>query len=197
MTRLSTLALGLAVALFIGDVGGVIAGALIAALGPLLIARLEPRDDVARRAEFENALPTIAMTLAVCAQAGLSLPRALQVCCELTDGSVRAELERTVRAVGTGYHEQALRDLGQRIPAWHCVTYPLARALTTGAPIAALLTDISAEQIEAHHERVMVTARRLGVRATVPVALLLLPAFVLLGVVPLVASLAQALIPSL
>lgn len=197
MTRLSTLALGLTIALFVGDVGGVVVGALVAALGPVFIARLEPRADVARRREFENALPDFAMTLAVCAQAGLSLPRALQVCVDLSQGLVRAELERTLRTMSTGYHEQALRDLGQRVPAWHCITYPLARAATTGAPIAALLAEISAEQVDAHHERVMVAARRLGVRATVPVALLLLPAFVFLGVVPLVASLAQVLIPSL
>ena len=197
MTRISTLVLGLAVALFVGEATGVVLGALIAALGPLVIGRLERRSEVTSRTAFENALPTVAMTLAVCAQAGLSLPRAIEVCSELVEGPARAEFERTLRAVGTGYHEQALNDLGQRVPSWQCMTYPLARAVTSGAPIATLLTEISTEQIDAHHERVMIAARRLGVRATIPVALLLLPAFVLLGVVPLVASLAQALIPSL
>lgn len=197
MTRISTLILGSAVALFAGNALGIALGALIAAFGPMAIARLENRDDVLRRIELENALPTIAMSLAVCAQAGLSLSRALEVCCDLTDSHAKQELERTLRAVQTGYQEQAMEDMGSRVPSWECITYPLARAVSTGAPMAQLLSDIAADQLDAHHERVMIIARRLGVRATVPVALLLLPAFMVLGVVPLVASLAGSLIPSL
>ena len=197
MTRLSTLLLGLAIAVFFSNVAGVVAGALLAALGPLVIERLESGSTRNHRVQYETALPTLAMTLAVSLRAGLTLTRALEISAIGVPDVIREDLERTVRAMQRGGHAQAFLDLGQRIPAWQSMTIPIARAIDIGSPLSAVLQDLAIEEARNHHDRVMIAARRLGVKATIPVALFLLPAFVFLGVVPLVFSLAHTLIPSL
>lgn len=197
MTRISTLLLGLTIALLMPSPLGFVVGALLAAFGPLVIEHLEPGVARKRREDLQRALPQISMTLAVCAQAGLSLPRSFEACLAVAQGHAREEIQRTLRAMDTGYQLQAITDLGQRVPQWTSITVPLGFAINVGAPVGALLRELAHDEVVAYHERVMISARKLGVKATIPVALLLLPAFVLLGVVPLVISLASSLIPSL
>lgn len=75
---------------------------------------------------------------------------------------------------------------------------PLARALArsarTGASVVrslALLADDLAEESRALQED---AARRVGVRAALPLGVCLLPAFLVLGIVPLVAGLASQIV---
>ena len=77
------------------------------------------------------------------------------------------------------------------------VLAPLGRALeragSSGASVADLVDRLAAELGEAERARAEDRARTVGVRAAVPLGLCLLPAFLLLGIVPVVAGLLTTL----
>ncbi|MGN6303104.1 MAG: hypothetical protein ACTHN8_18635 [Angustibacter sp.] len=80
----------------------------------------------------------------------------------------------------------------QPLPAAIAQAFGLAER--TGASAAELLRRAAADERSARRAAVAVAASRLGVRLVVPLGLTVLPAFVLLGVAPVVIGLAQQLL---
>jgi pilus assembly protein TadC len=66
------------------------------------------------------------------------------------------------------------------------------RSYDTGAGLEPVLAGIASEMRREHRSRVEVAARTAGVKAVIPLAVCFLPAFFALGVVPIVASLAES-----
>ncbi|WP_345714040.1 type II secretion system F family protein, partial [Kineococcus glutinatus] len=71
---------------------------------------------------------------------------------------------------------------------------PLLLSAATGAPAAELLEAGSAQLRREQRRRAEVAAARLGARLVLPLGLCTLPAFVLLGVVPVLLSLAGSVL---
>ena len=69
----------------------------------------------------------------------------------------------------------------------------MARAHRSGAPVVAAVDRLSEELARRARADVEDRARAVGVRAAVPLGVCLLPAFLLLGIVPLVAGLARSI----
>jgi hypothetical protein len=69
----------------------------------------------------------------------------------------------------------------------------LARSARTGEPVADALERLGRELAARARAEVEDSARRVGVRAAVPLGLCLLPAFLLIGIVPVVGGLPEAL----
>ncbi|MDR3068309.1 MAG: type II secretion system F family protein [Cellulomonas sp.] len=67
---------------------------------------------------------------------------------------------------------------------------PLGAAWSTGAAPGPLLRQTAERLVRERHDLTRVAAARLGVRLVLPLGLCLLPSFVLLGLVPVVLSLA-------
>ena len=65
----------------------------------------------------------------------------------------------------------------------------MARSHRTGAPVVTAIERLGDELARAARAEVEDRARAVGVRAAVPLGLCLLPAFVLIGIVPVVAGL--------
>ena len=70
----------------------------------------------------------------------------------------------------------------------------LARSARTGEPVADALDRLGAELAARARADIEDLARRVGVRAAVPLGVCLLPAFLLIGIVPVVAGLVTALL---
>ena len=70
----------------------------------------------------------------------------------------------------------------------------LARACDGGAPVATAVSRLAAEVRAEGRSAAEQAARRVGVLAVAPLGLCFLPAFVLLGVVPVVLGLAGPLL---
>lgn len=115
-----------------------------------------------------------------------------------------AALDVAGRAVGGREGEEVVRvaarlRLGSDWDgAWSGTSFdlePLRRclglALGTGAPGAGLLRDTASELRRRRHRAAQLEASRLGVRLVLPLGLCALPAFLVLGVVPVVLSLAS------
>ena len=146
------------------------------------------------RRDLASSLPDIAELLALCLQAGADLPGALRVSADSAPVPARPALRQVA----------ALMELGmspaQAFAQWDGVADPLIRAFErsqrTGAALAdecaRVATDLRAEEFG----RVQQRARSVGVRAVFPLMGCFLPAFVLLGVVPVVAALALSLFAS-
>jgi pilus assembly protein TadC len=70
----------------------------------------------------------------------------------------------------------------------------MSRAAQSGAPVAEVLTRLADDAREASRAASVAAARSVGVKAVAPLGLCFLPAFVLLGIIPVVAGLASAIV---
>jgi Flp pilus assembly protein TadB len=68
------------------------------------------------------------------------------------------------------------------------------RSASSGAPIAEVFAGIGKDERRRKRMTVEVAARSAGVRAVAPLAACYLPAFILLGIVPVVASMATQML---
>lgn len=169
-----------------------VAGAVVALVGTgatwLVCTRAEPPGVRREREAVRRGLPHVTRLLAVVLAGGQSVPTALGVVSEALPGPATAPLARARASLAVGIP-------ADRVFAELAVTpglEPLGRALARSAESGASVTDVvqrltdqlAAEDRAAVEDR----ARAVGIRAAVPLGLCLLPAFLLLGIVPVVAA---------
>ena len=136
-----------------------------------------------RRASAQPAsgLQVLAGTLVVGAAAGLSLQTSLKGACGVVDSQLRSQIERVLR-------DSHQMGLGAALAAAEGSAAPLfgrlARAQVTGAPLIATVAAFAAEDRAHRRARGVEAARRLPVKLTIPLALLVLPGFLLLTAAP-------------
>ena len=194
---------GFAVFLFVGGVVGALLG-LVLALGlPRLLSRLEPASVVAERQRLLADLPLALDLLAGCLSGGASPGEAAHAVGRAIGGPCGTRLlaVASALAVGSTGQDAWLRLSG---PDGRAGPDPLAaaaralsRAAEGGAPVAAAVARLAAEARAESRSRGQAAARRAGVLAVAPLGLCFLPAFVLIGVVPVIAGLAGPLLSSL
>lgn len=184
---------GLAVLLIIGGWVGAVAGVATALVLPVLVGRLEPARVRRERLELTKVAPIVADLLAAALSAGVPDEQALGAIAHAVGGSGGRLLVSIQRRIQLGEApEQAWGALGSH-HALSGISRSVARSARTGAPVAALLALEAGELRARAASAALGEVRAASVRAVLPLGLCLLPAFGLLGVVPVVAS----LIPSL
>lgn len=165
--------------------------ALIVVLGVrVVLPWLESRDRRVLRPLDERGALQVVTALAVCHSAGITGPAAWEAAGQALDPGARRACDRlldTVRA-GSGY-DQALSDIAAAEPLLDRLCHILRRAHVTGTPAAPALHEAARQHAADVHSEVLRRVRQLGVRAALPLGLCFLPAFVLIGVVPLAAGL--------
>ncbi|MFT3971133.1 MAG: type II secretion system F family protein [Micropruina sp.] len=184
---------GAAVGLVLAVVGplpgvpGVIA-AIVGAAGVYVAAgRLRPAGDAAARRELASALPVICTQLAVCLEAGLPLRNAVAVLGEHLGGEPARVLRRVDAAVRLGVPEdQVWAELGAQHPELAGLARALRHASCGGVALAGALRQHADEARAAVRSAAESRARRAGVSIVLPLAVCFLPAFLLVGVVPIV-----------
>jgi tight adherence protein C len=145
----------------------------------------------ARRAQLLAELPDAVELLAVSTLAGLSIPLALRRVADRGLGLLGEELKRTVREIDLGVPmRQALDRLARRNDLDELRTFAatLADAQRLGTQVAARLHVVAGELWAGERHRAEEQARRAPVKMLFPLVFLILPAFVLLTVVPLLLS---------
>lgn len=195
---------GLAVGLLVGLPAGPVLGLLLAVCGPRALGRLEPRSVRQQREQLQRDLPLLLELLGACLAGGAPLPAAAQAVGAAVGGPAGARLSAVAAALAVGtapsqaWQALAGADATQRAsdplaPAARA----LARASDGGAPVAAAVSRLAAEARAQGRSAAEQAARRVGVLAVAPLGLCFLPAFVLLGVVPVVVGLAGPLLATL
>lgn len=188
----ATLAAG-GVWLFLGGLAGAV-GAVVAGVGCwLLIDRAEPADVRARREGVRRDLPVLVQLLASALAAGAAPAEALVTVVDALPGPGADELSPLVARLRLGADPaeawRALVDVPELAPLGRT----LARAHATGAPVAAAAERLAEELARSARAEAEEQARRVGVKAAVPLGLCLLPAFLLIGIVPVVGALLAGL----
>lgn len=149
-----------------------------------------------RRAVLEAELPHVVDLMTAALGAGSAPTTALVLVADVVDPTMGAELRRWTTRLALGSDPVTLWTLMARHPQLGRLGTTLKRSADSGAPVAAALQrlaeDLRARRRAAVEERV----RQVEVRAAVPLGVCLLPAFVLVGVVPLVAGSVTGLLVS-
>lgn len=185
---------GAGTAVLLGGVLGVPAGLAAGAATWTAATRVEPPAVRRRRDEVRRDLPHVVTLLAAALRSGLDPAAAIGLVCRALPGPAAARLDATAARLRLGgdvaaawaglAHDPELAPLGRT----------LARAHRTGAPVVAAVDRLAADLAAHARSEVEDRARAVGVRAAVPLGLCLLPAFLLLGIVPLAVSLAASIV---
>lgn len=160
---------------------------------PPATARRRWRPRTARAVPGDSLAVALAVDLmAACLEAGVPLPAALSAGSAVADSGAAAALEATATALrrGGGDGAWAACDLDPRLTA---VVRICRRIGTTGAAVAEDLRRAAAEMRRADQAERRRQAQRAAVWVVLPLGLCFLPAFLLLTVVPVVASLLPGL----
>jgi pilus assembly protein TadC len=172
---------------------GVVLGVAVALLLSRFLARLEPRAARLRRERIDRDRVLAADLLAACLAAGASLIDAATAVADALGGPVSHELRPVIGAIRLGA-APATAWLGLcREPGLAPLGRACARAVETGAPLAETIARLADDQRAERRLAGAEAARRAGVAATAPLGLCFLPAFLLLGVVPVLLGIAGRL----
>ena len=193
--RLAAAGLGLAVVLVVGGPVGVVAGALTVLGTERAVRALEPAEVRRRREQRAAELPLVLDLLAVCLRSGTPLVAALETVAGALPGPFSGDLALVagLQRLGCGA-AAAWADLADD-PDLGPVGRAVSRSAESGARLAAAFERLAADRRSALAAAGEARARKAGVTAMAPLGLCFLPAFVSLGIVPIVLSLATEVLP--
>ena len=193
--------------------GQALAAAMVAAgtVVVVLPARRRAAQEATLAEQLARDLPHVADLLASCVQAGLAPVVALDAVCAAVGGPTADTLRPVVTALRLGVDpntawigaEEGTGPLAAEGtgPRFHPLVRPLCRALAlaseTGAPLAATLLTLADQERERARWEAEAAARKAGVRAVGPLGACFLPAFLLVGVVPVVTAIAGQVLTDL
>lgn len=178
-----------------GGITGAVLGVAVAVVAPRALTAFESRSRRDRRRRLEAAAPQVADLLAVCLAAGVTLSTAVRAVSEASPEPVAGLLHVAVGRLELGADPASTWTALAAEPALAPIARAALRSSESGAPLAEALLGVATELRQRHRATIEVAARSVGVRAVGPLGACFLPAFMLLGVVPLVASLLQRVLP--
>ena len=193
-SRLICALAGIAAWLVVGGAAGALTGCAIAVAGPLFLSQLEGRSARERRVALENAAPMIAELLAACLASGATPAAALRAVSEAVGGPAAELLDRCLAQVQLGADPGRVWSSLATEPSLAPIARSIQRSADSGAPLADLLLRAADELRSQRRSSLEAAARSVGVKAVGPLGACFLPAFMLLAVVPLVASLIEQMI---
>lgn len=166
----------------------VASGAVLVLAGAVLLGWLEPAETRRARQRRIADTPQALDLLAACLAAGLPVRAALRSVVEVIDGPLRDDLGQVLRLTDLGHDDvSAWRSLA-RHQELGPAALDLARSVETGALLVESLLVHAEVAREDRRGQVESAARRVGVRSVLPLMVCFIPAFLLIGIVPTVAS---------
>lgn len=189
---------GIAVALLLGSAGGLVAGGATAIGLARWMSTLPSRAAAERDRALRADLPVAAELLAACLAAGAAPAAALPAVATALRGEVGGVLAAASRRWAlTGSLAAAFAEIPEaRVDGpLHPLAAAFARAERGGGSAVPLLVGCARELRDARRTDLDAAARRAGALAVAPLGLCFLPAFVLVGIVPLVAGLLRQGVP--
>ena len=148
----------------------------------------------ARRPGIDVDVTVLLELLRVATGAGAPVPRALEVVGSAVGGADGAALREVGAALVLGATWAGAWDIPVRRARLDPVAYALKQAWEGGAAPGPLLAAAAAHLRRHTRSRSRTAAGHLGVRLVLPLGLCLLPAFVLIGMVPVFVSLGAGLL---
>ena len=180
---------GAAAFVFLAGPAGAVGGVLVGVGTWVVVGRAEPAAVRARRAAVRRDLPYVVALLAATLRSGAAPAEGVAQVCAALPGPATERLAGTAARLALGLDPAQVWSALSEDPQLAGLGRTLARAHETGAPVVAAVERLADELGRAQRADTEEQARAVGVRAAVPLGLCLLPAFVLIGIVPLVVAL--------
>lgn len=156
------------------------------------LRRVFRRGHDGKRPASESEVSSALALLALAYRSGLPTWDVLDAVADGAGGPVAADLQQVANALRWGAGEaEAWASVG---PAWAPASRAVAIAHQAGVPPGSMLLAAADDLRTAELERLEVSAAKVGVRLVAPLGLVLLPAFCLTTVAPLVIALAGDLL---
>lgn len=180
-------------ATFVSGAWGVPVAVAVAAATWVSIGRAEPTTTRRRREAAARELPGLVHLLATALESGCDIRDALRLACDALPGAAADVLDGASARLALGAGPEA---------AWrpvldHSELAPLGRSMLrahrSGSSVTHEVARLADDLESRTRVRVEERARAVGVKAAVPLGVCLLPSFLLIGVVPLVAGLLRSL----
>lgn len=194
---LASLALGAALALLLPAPLGPAAGLAAAVVLPGRLRRLEPAAHRREQRRIAADAPLAAELFAACVLGGADPVTASSVVARAVGGPLGQRLEAAATAIRLGSDPASVwAGLGSQpgLAGWGSA---LARASSSGAPVATVVLALAEQARAARRSRRSAAVRRASVWATLPLGVCFLPAFLLLGVVPVAVGVAGPVLGTL
>ena len=150
--------------------------------------RAEPADVRRRREEAQRTLPHLVQLYAAALAAGAAPTTALEHVTAALPGPAADGLRGVQARLALGASPSEVWAELATDPSLGSLGRTMARAHGSGAPVVDSVRALADELAVEARADVECRARTVGVRAAVPLGLCLLPSFLLLGIVPLVAG---------
>jgi pilus assembly protein TadC len=180
--------------------GGVPGSAVAVVAGPftlMLIRRLQAQDRQRVDPSARRGIPLMLDLLAAVLRAGQPLPAAICAVAPVLDGSLHQQLAQVAGLLRLGADAPtAWQELSEH-PLLAPVARTAARSADSGIRLADGLERVATEMREEQRGMALARAHRAGVWAMAPLGLCFLPAFVCLGVIPVVVGIAHGVFPAL
>lgn len=173
---------------FLGGALGFVAGVVGAVVAHRILGSREPAHLRRRREAVARSLPHVVDLLAVTLSSGASPSAALSAVADAVEGPVAEDLRAAEHSLRLGRDPARVWREVARQPGLASLGRSMARAVETGASVRESLHRLAEDLGSSVRLEAESRARQVGVRAAAPLGLCLLPAFILLGVVPLVAG---------
>ncbi len=197
-TWAAVVAVGVGVAVLLGGSLGMVVGAVAASVTRVCLRkRLEHAQDDPEGPPGDAdpaQLPLCADLMAACLAAGATPGEAAGAVGSCLGGSLGAALIQAREELRLGGDPVECWDRFGRTPGARTMGHCLARASTTGSAPVAEMARLAADHRAAHARSALARARRAAVLATAPLGVCFLPAFLLVGVAPVVMGLAGAVL---
>jgi Flp pilus assembly protein TadB len=184
---------GVAAVLFVSGPAGVPAGAAAAITTWVVIGRAETPALRLRRRAVARDLPHVVALFAAALRSGAAPADAIDQVCRALPGPASDRLSGVAARLSLGLDPEQVWSSLADDPPLVGLGRTLARAHATGAPVVAAVERLADELSRAGRSEAEERARAVGVQAAVPLGLCLLPAFVLIGIVPLAVALLTGL----
>lgn len=157
----------------------------VLARGRRLRLNIGTRAQEERAQDIAAGVPVVCDLLAVCVEAGRPPRGALRVLASVSPEPTAGVLEGVVHQLDLGVDEAtAWRSLGAQ-PGYRSVARDVARSISTGVALADLLRSHAREARAASETLARARARKVAVSGVIPLVACFLPAFLLVGVVPI------------
>lgn len=174
--------------MLIGGVVGVVTGLVLAAGSSLVLPRFESAKNRRERLARERQLPLFVDLVAACLSAGVPTDDALLAASSAVGDPLAEIVTTAVTSIRWGADPIRTWSSVQSIDGMRELSGALIRSADSGAPLGELLPALATDAREFRRSRIEARTRTAGVRLMAPLGLTFLPAFVLIGIVPVVAS---------
>lgn len=185
-------AAGIVVGLLVGGLAGAVVA--VAVTQGVRYLRRRTADRASREpAPANRRLPFAAELLAACLAAGAAPGQAADAVGRTLDGPLGEALRQVAAELRLGGDPAQSWARLAAVPGAEGLARWMVRAATTGVPPVAAVSRLAAECRSARARSASAAARKAAVLATAPLGLCFLPAFLAVGVVPVVVGLAAVM----